>query len=698
MTNIIPIKDLRDTNRISELCHSRNEPLFVTKNGYADLVVLSQELYDSLLSSKTITVGETHTVNPIHYKALDPDFFGYVRVGACSIDVKVGDINHHISQIKKYVSEADEKGIKVLCFPEFSITGYTCGDLFYNDDLLNETERALVELKHFSMDYDVLFVVGAPLRLNGKLYNCAPIIYKGEILGVYVKRYLPHHREYYENRQFNEWHGVNTHIILDGKDIVFGNRFILQNTSHYKMCIGVEICEDLWAVDTPSSEEALAGANIILNLSASNEIIGKEEFRRELVKSTSSRLISGYVYASSGASESTTDVIFSGYKAIYENGHELAEGEMFSEGLVYSDIDLEILETERINASSYENEYKTQMEVIPFEMPLKNSEIIRKIPQNPFLFDEKTYDKVIKMQALSLKKRLEGSHTEKVVIGVSGGLDSALALLVSLETMKLMNLPSENVIGVILPAFGTSDRTLGNANALIDISHASKKIIDIKDSVTKHLYDINHDINAKDITYENAQARERTQVLFDVANQEHALVVGTGDLSELCLGWTTFNADHMSNYSVNVSIPKTLVRELAAHFAEREAGLSDVLNDILATPISPELVKDGDSIDQLTEDKIGPYELNDFFIYYYLRCHFSLKKILYLAIVAFAGKYSEDFIKSRLKNFIRRFYSNQFKRSTLPDGVKITEISISPRADLRLPSDISVDTLIKELD
>ncbi|MCD8209905.1 MAG: NAD(+) synthase [Coprobacillus sp.] len=699
MAKIIPIKDLRDTNKISEECHSSDEPLFVTKNGYADLVVLSNNLYEELLHQKPSSREELHFTNsnPINM-SLDPEFMGFVKVGAASLNVKVGDVNHHVEEIKKYVRIAVEQGVKVLVFPELCITGYTCGDLFYNDDLLKETEAALVSLREFSKDYDVLFVVGAPLRYNGKIYNTAPIIYHGEILAVYAKRYLPHHREYYESRQFNEYHGINTTITIGDKQCLFGNRFILQNTLHYKMCIGVEICEDMWAVNTPSSEEALNGANIILNLSASNEVIGKGEFREQLISATSARLISGYIFSSCGASESTTDILFSGYKGIYENGDLLEESPYFDDGLIVSDIDIERLENERMHSSSFVNEYGVNVDVIPFRMKLNNSTLNRKISQNPFIFDETTYEKVIHMQALGLKKRLEATKTENVVVGLSGGLDSALALIVCTETMKLMNLPLTNVHAIILPAFGTSDRTLNNAINLAKEIEVTYQIVDIKNSVTSHLKDIGHDLTTQDVTYENAQARERTQVLFDMANKVHGIVVGTGDLSELCLGWTTFNADHMSNYSVNISIPKTLVKELVNYYAKNHPTCSDTLNDILLTPISPELTKEGESIDQLTEDKIGPYELNDFFIYYYLRHNYSLKKILFLAVDVFVDKYTPEFIKSCLVNFIKRFHSNQFKRSTLPDGIKISEVSVSPRGDLRLPSDMSVDTLLSELD
>ncbi len=699
MAKIIPIKDLRDTNKISEECHSSDEPLFVTKNGYADLVVLSNNLYEELLHESPSRREEGHREKIIPTNmSLDPDFMGFVKVGAASIDVKVGDVNHHVEEIKKYVKEAVEKGIKVLVFPELCLSGYTCGDLFYNDDLLDQCEAALTTLKEFSKDYDVLFVVGSPLRWNGKIFNTAPIIYHGDILAVYTKRYLPHHREYYESRQFNEYHGENTTITIGDKQYLFGNHFILQNTLHYKMCIGVEICEDMWAVNTPSSEEVLNGANIILNLSASNEIIGKGEFREQLISATSARLMSGYVFASCGATESTTDILFSGYKGIYENGELLAESPYFSDGMICSDIDIERLENERTHSSSFVNEYDIKVDVVPFSMKLENPTLNRKISQNPFIFDEKTYEKVINMQALGLKKRLEATHTQNVVVGLSGGLDSALALVVCTETMKLMNLPLENIYAIILPAFGTSERTLNNATNLAKAMQVTYQVVDIKNSVTSHLNDIGHDLTTQDVTYENAQARERTQVLFDVANKVHGIVVGTGDLSELCLGWTTFNADHMSNYSVNISIPKTLVKELVSFYAKNHPVVADILNDILATPISPELTKEGESIDQLTEDKIGPYELNDFFIYYYLRHNYSLKKIIYLATDTFKDKFTPEFIKSCLVNFIKRFYSNQFKRSTLPDGIKISEISVSPRGDLRLPSDMSVDSLLKELE
>ncbi len=703
MSKIIPIKDLRDTNKISEMAHKNNEPIFVTKNGYSDLVVISQDYYDAYfnLAPKEYVNEKSGHYQPkdLHFAPLDQDFLGYVRVGCGSFRVQVGDVKHNLEEIEKMIREANEKQIKVLVFPELCLTGYTCGDLFYSNDLQNQSLKGLDELRKFSLPRDILFTVGLPLKVNNKLYNCAAIVYKGEILGVYAKKYLPHKDEYYEIRQFEPYTEENITISLFGNDVIFGNKFILQNTEYYKMCIGLEICEDLWAVNTPSTSEALAGANIILNLSASNEILGKNEYRKQLISSTSSRLVCSYVYSSCGPSESTTDLIYSGYKGIYENGHKLEESELFKDGLIYTDVDILDLENSRVKHSSFTNDRKEKIDVIPFSMKLKNTQICRTYPQNPFHFDENDPKNLLSMQSFGLKKRLEATHSENVVIGLSGGLDSALALIVCVKTFKQMGLPLKNIHAIILPAFANSGKTLTNARKLPEILGVNKEEINIAKSVTQHLEDINHDINDKNVTYENAQARERTQVLFDRANDLNALVVGTGDLSELCLGWTTYNGDHMSSYNVNVSVPKTLVKDIIFYVANTYKPLNDVLMDILNTPISPELINDDkNQITQLTESKIGPYELNDFFIYYYLHHNFSLKKILYIASLAFKGKYEEDTIKYYLKNFVKRFYINQFKRSTLPDGIKITSVSVSPRGDLRLPSDMSIDSLMSELD
>ncbi len=707
MSQIIPIKDLRDTNRISEICHTSSEPLFITKNGYADLVIMSDDYYQSLVDKSSkfnvpieLTKTSNKEVSKFEYKILDKDFFGYVRVGAASFDIKVGDVTHNYEEIKKYIDMAIDKDVKFLVFPELCLSGYTCGDLFYQTDLLNQCESAILDLKEYSLDKDIVFIIGSPLRKDSRLYNCAIPIYKGEILGVYAKKHLPHQNEYYENRQFDAYKEENSTIVIGDKEYIFGNKFIFQDLEHYKLAFGIEICEDLWASVTPSTLMAIKGASLIFNLSASNEVLGKEEFRKDLIKSTSARLISGYIYCSSGPSESTQDLIFSSYKGIYENGNLLKEGRMFMDGLIFSEIDIESLENERIHASSFIPELNEDIDIIPFKMSLKNPSLSRKIKQNPFIYDDNSvYEKVIYMQALGLRKRLTSTKIDKVVLGLSGGLDSTLALFVCIETFKLLNIPLKNIYVLTEPAFGTSDTTHDNVLELVNNLDVSFKEINIKKSVLQHLSDIGHDVDNKNVVYENAQARERTQVLFDYANEIGGLVVGTGDLSELCLGWTTFNGDHMSNYNVNVSLPKTLVRELVRYYGSIHPEISEVTSRIVATPISPELIDpENGEIKQLTEDKIGPYELNDFFIYYYLRRNFSLKKILFLAVYAFADKYDEDTIKYHLKNFVRRFYSNQFKRSTLPDGPKITSISVSPRGDLRLPPDMSYDSLIRELD
>ncbi|MCD8195263.1 MAG: hypothetical protein LUD22_03115, partial [Coprobacillus sp.] len=470
MSKIIPIKDLRDTNKISEICHSQDEPLFITKNGYSDLVVMSNDFYEANFSlSQTRHIKEKKGyILPKNatYSPLDQDFLGYVRVGCSSFNVSVGDVKHNVEEIKNILRDASEKQVKVLVFPELCLTGYTCGDLFYSNDLQNQSLKGLDELRKYSLPRDILFAVGLPLKNNNKLYNCAALIYKGEILGVYAKKYLPHKNEYYENRQFEPYTEENTTINLFGKEVVFGNKFILQNAEYYKMCIGLEICEDLWAINTPSTQQALAGANIILNLSASNEIAGKNEYRKQLISYTSSRLCCSYIYVSSSPSESTTDLIYSAYKGIYENGVLLKESELYQDGLIYTDVDILDLENSRVRLSSFEKDGDLDIDIIPFSMKLKNDEICRTYRQNAFIYDESEPKEVLEMQSYGLKKRLEATHTKEVVVGLSGGLDSALALIVCCKTFKLMGLPLENIHAVILPAFANSGKTLQNAREL----------------------------------------------------------------------------------------------------------------------------------------------------------------------------------------------------------------------------------------
>lgn len=709
MSKIIPIKDLRDTNYISEWCQNHDAPLFISKNGYSHLVIMSNQYYEKLLSSPSnefiplnLSSHQYASLSEDAFAPIDQTFFGFVKVGSANFIGKIGCVSYNVAQIEQMIGQADKQGVKVLVFPELCLTSYSCRDLFYQNQLLADVILGLERLKEVSRRYEMLFVVGAPLAHKNGIFNCAVVYCGGDILAVYAKQYLPTSNEFYEGRQFTPCPANNDKIVIGEKAYPFGNKFILVNKEYYPLKIGVEICEDLWAPLTPSTKLATQGANLILNLSASNEVIGKEEYRRSLISSTSARLMCGYVYSSSGEGESTTDVVYSGYRSICENGNLLVEGELFDSGLIISEIDIEKLNNERRRTTSFIKE-KQEYDEICFSLPLKNPTLTRKIKQNPFVINENSsnkqrYQKIIKMQALGLKQRLTAISCKKVVVGLSGGLDSTLALLVAKEAFVLLKYDLKDVYAITLPCFGTSKRTHDNAVVLAEKLGVSFKEININKSVVTHFEDIGHDINIQNATYENAQARERTQVLLDYSNDINALMVGTGDLSELCLGWTTYNGDHMSSYSVNSSIPKTLVQDLVKTYALEHEEVKDVLLDILHTPISPELLpqKEGE-IAQKTEESIGPYELHDFFIYYFLRFNFSPLKILHLAIYAYRGKYSDEEIRKWLILFLKRFYANQFKRSCLPDGVKVGTVSISPRGDWRMPSDASSEAMISSL-
>lgn len=693
---IKPIKDLRDTNKISQECHQSDEPIFVTKNGYEDLVIMSQELFDK--QKKNIKTNKNIKRIDINEKQSNP--FGYVKVSASTVDIKVCDIKNNINVIKEEITKLNAKEVKIAVFQELGITGYTCGDLFFQQKLLNEVKNGIEDLAKFSKDYSMLFVVGAPIEKDNKLYNCAVVICKGEILAVIAKKNIPTYREYYEDRHFAPCPNENTTIEINGKTYPFGNKFVFVNKSYALLKVGVELCEDLWVNDPPSTMLAKAGANVILNLSASNEIVGKKEYRRNLVKMTSARLISAYIYASAGIGESTTDMVFGGHNLIAENGKILAESKLFTNSSVISEIDLELIKSERYLVSTYENDNE-DIDYIYFSLPLEIPTLTRTYFTNPFIpsknVDVERTNDIIMMQAMGLLSRLKAINCNTCILGFSGGLDSTLALLVILEAYKKGNFDTKNIKLVTMPSSGTSDRTFNNVLRMCKILNLNVEEINIAEAVKNHLKDIGHDQVTYDATYENAQARERTQILMDLANKYNGIVVGTGDLSELALGWCTYNGDQMSMYAVNVSIPKTLVRYLVQGYALEHEELKEVLFDILDTPISPELMplKDG-KIDQKTEDLIGPYELHDFFIYYFLRYHFEPSKILFIANYAFNGKYDKETIKKWLKVFIKRFFTSQFKRSAIPDGVKVGTISLSPRADLRMPSDASFKIFLDE--
>lgn len=610
-----------------------------------------------------------------------------MKIGTATPKIRVADCRYNAENIIASIREAAERGVKLLALPELCVTGYTCGDLFFQGTLLNAAERALEEIASATASLDVVTAVGVPLRENGKLYNCAAILSHGKILGTVPKRNIPNYNEFYEKRHFESGF----------RPMIFTCRSLPE------FSFGVELCEDLWSPCPPSGALALSGANILLNLSASNETVGKAEYRRSLVTGQSARLLCAYAYASAGDGESTTDAVFGGHSLIAENGVLLAETELFQNGLLTADIDLGRLSFERRKNTSFVP--AEEAETVRFDSEIAETPLTRHFPKAPFVPSGKNdrdsrCETILAMQSEGLKKRIEHTGAKTAVVGISGGLDSCLALLVTAKAMDRLNRPRTDILAITMPCFGTTSRTKGNAELLCQRLGVSFREIAIARSVRDHFEDIGHD-GSLDVTYENGQARERTQVLMDVANREGGLVVGTGDLSELALGWATYNGDHMSMYGVNASVPKTLVRHLVAYYGETcgDGELSAVLNDILDTPVSPELLPaDRDRITQKTEDLVGPYELHDFFLYYAIRWGYAPRKVFRAALCAFDGAYPRDVILKWLKTFYRRFFSQQFKRSCMPDGPKIGSVTLSPRADLRMPSDASARLWLAELE
>lgn len=636
---------------------------------------------------------------------------GFIKAAACTPNVRVADCEYNAAEIIRMANEAGGKGAKVIVMPELCITGYTCGDLFWQELLLSGARAQLLRIARETAGTDAILFVGLPLEYKGKLYNAAAALCRGGILGFVPKIYLPNYNEFYEGRYFTSGKGVNGTVSLDsgleegsiGKNQVPISPYMLFSCQEMpKLKIAAEICEDLWACEPPSVGHAFHGANLMVNLSASDEIAGKDSYRRNLVCSQSGRLICGYVYATAGEGESTQDVVYGGQNLIAENGTILGESRRFVNGITYGDVDIHRLVNERRRMTTFlfspdEEEGKTQpvyQERI-FHLDICDTNLLRKIASRPFVPDgkeerDRRCDEVLNIQAMGLKKRLAHIHCQNAVIGLSGGLDSTLALLVTVRAFDMLGMDRKKITAVTMPCFGTTDRTYRNACVLSQCLGAELREVNIKEAVNIHFRDIGHDPEKHDVTYENSQARERTQILMDVANQSGGIVVGTGDLSELALGWATYNGDHMSMYGVNSSVPKTLVRHLVRYFADtcNDERLSRVLLDILDTPVSPELLppKDG-VIAQKTEDLVGPYELHDFFLFYMLRWTFPPKKIYRLALMAFAGEYDKETILKWLKIFYRRFFQQQFKRSCLPDGPKVGSIAVSPRGDLRMPSD-----------
>lgn len=624
---------------------------------------------------------------------------GFVKVASATPDVKVADVDYNVAKIKELIIMGNEADVRLLVFPELCVTGYTCGDLFFQNVLLDKAKDAVVCLSDFTMDFDMIVIIGFPLRIENSLYNCAAVLYKGEILGIVPKTYIPTYNGFSEKRYFSEASSDFKTINIKGLDVAFGTNLIFRNDKFNEFSFAVEIGDDLWAPVSPSSYHSLNGANIIVNLSSDNEIIDKEEVKKQFVVWTSSHLVCGYVYANAGYGESTTDAVFAGNNLIAENGLLLNSSVLFENGLTISEIDVYKIVSERQRVNMFNN-VTGNYKIIYFNMEKNRTVLTRFVSRMPFISKQNfDFEKILNLQAHALKKRLVHTNTEKVVVGISGGLDSTLALLACIRTMTLLNKPVTNIIAITMPCFGTSDRTKNNAYKLCELLGVTLKEVNIANSVLSHFEDINHDAYIYDVTYENAQARERTQVLMDIANMENAMVIGTGDLSENALGWSTYNGDHMSMYGINSSIPKTLIRYVINYYADNncDGELRNVLKDILDTPVSPELLP-GKEMKQKTEELVGPYELHDFFLYYMIRWNFEPTKILRLAKYAFNDIYDEKVIFEWLKIFYKRFFNSQFKRSCMPDGVKICSVSLSPRGDFKMPSDAMVNVWIKELE
>lgn len=640
---------------------------------------------------------------------------GYVRVAAVSPELQVADLNGNVARIGAAIREAADLGCQIILFPELSITGYSCGDLFYQSLLLSEARAALRPIGELTRDLRVTTIVGLPLLVEGRIYNCAAVISNGALLGIVPKTFLPTTNEYYEERWFTSAvHSRTSTLQINGSETSFGADLLFRAANMPSCTIGVEICEDLWAVQPPSNEQAIAGAMLLFNPSASNELLGKSDYRRNLVTQQSARCLAAYIYAGSSPGESTTDVVFGGHSLIAEYGNVLAETARFEfdTQMAVADVDLQRLENERIRNSSFSMSQGTQpFRIIDFtlhELTDKGEPSLRRpLSRSPFVPADRAQRtkhcrEVFAIQSTGLAKRLMHTRSEKAVIGISGGLDSTLALLVITHTFDILKWSRERILAVTMPGFGTTDRTRSNAERLLTLLGAINQKIPIQKAVQQHFADIGHSPDIHDITYENSQARERTQVLMDLANEHGGLVVGTGDLSELALGWCTFNGDHMSMYNVNAGIPKTLVRYLVEWIAETEFSgeISKVLLDIAATPITPELLPlSADNVlQQKTEETIGPYDLHDFFLFNAIRHQYSPHKILFLALQTFGDDYNEAEIRRWMKIFYQRFFSQQFKRSTLPDGPKVGSVALSPRGDWRMPSDSNVRLWLDNLD
>ena len=640
--------------------------------------------------------------------------YGFFRAGAAVPKLKVADCDYNKVQITELINKAEENGVKAVVFPELCLSAYTCADLFLQITLIKECERVLGEIAEETKEKDIFIILGLPVEADSTTFNCAAVLYKGKILGIVPKTYIPNYGEFYEKRWFSSSKDVlSSEISICGQKVPFGANMLFRDVKRPEITFAIEICEDLWSPIPPSSYYAINGATVIFNLSASNELAAKNEYRRGLVSGQSASAICGYVYSSSGVGESTQDLVFSGHAIICENGSLLKENKRFSmeNQLIYADLDIEKLYNDRKKNTSFKDLTGNSKDCVYIDIDTgewKEEELHHFVNRMPFvpkndgmLFER--CDDIFNIQVAGLAKRIEHTNAKALVIGISGGLDSTLALLVAVKACDRLGLDRRTVLGITMPGFGTTDRTYNNALSLMEALGVTVKEISIKEASILHFNDIGHDIENHDVTYENTQARERTQILMDLANKHNGMVIGTGDLSELALGWATYNGDHMSMYGVNSGVPKTLVRVLVKHVAENgniDENSKAILEDILDTPVSPELLPptDDGEIKQITEDIVGPYELHDFFLYYVVRFGFEPKKILFLAEKAFKEDYDRDTILKWLKNFYRRFFSQQFKRSCLPDGPKVGTINLSPRGDWRMPSDAVSRIWLKELE
>ena len=632
----------------------------------------------------------------------------FIKVAAVTPDIRVGDTEFNTQSIICNIKEAAKKGVKLAVFPELCITGYTCGDLFLQDTLLKGALDGLEEICKASKDFDMVVVVGLPFMYKCRLYNTAAVMHKGRLLGIVPKQNIPNYSEFYEARHFSPAPSESEFLDIFGTSVTFGAKVLFEALNLPGFVLGIDICEDLWMPVPPSCCHAMASATVIANLSASDETTGKDIYRRELVKNQSARLVCGYIYADAGEGESSTDLVFSGHNIIAENGNILVESERFSNQMVVSEIDLGRIASERRRMTTFNitSPSEAGYEAEYFEFTDMNETVLtRKYPRTPFVPGNKSdmeqrCSEILNIQAMGLKKRLAHTNCSSAVVGISGGLDSTLALIVTVKAFDLLKLPRKGIQAVTMPCFGTTGRTYNNSCSLAKKLGVTLKEVPIHEAVNLHFKDIGHDLDVHDVTYENAQARQRTFILMDIANQSGGMVIGTGDMSELALGWATYNGDHMSMYGVNASVPKTLVRYLVLYYAKtcNDKELESILMDVLDTPVSPELLPpENGEISQKTEDLVGPYELHDFFLYYMMRFGYTPSKIYRLAKYTFDGVYSGDTIYKWLDTFYHRFFSQQFKRSCLPDGPKVGSVALSPRGDWRMPSDASVKMWIKDL-